>query len=183
MLPGDEIIVPCTNVNDAGNSGRQRGIEAAGSSHILFCDDDDVFLPGALATMRQFASENPRALGIFRRSFNAGPPQWAEPKLRRGNLQSMCFVIPNVPGKLGVWGPTSPDPAVRAALVTQGEREWTDVYFITDTAALQDAPVIFCDAVIGLARPERNPLRRLRYRAKVGTRLRALLERRRASKG
>src|SRR5438105_2073091 len=63
--PGDEIIVECTNDNDGGNSARQRGIEAATSSHLLFCDDDDVFLPGAFVAMRQFATEHPSALGIF----------------------------------------------------------------------------------------------------------------------
>ena len=175
LEPGDEIVVECTNDDDWGNSARQRGIEAARSSHILFCDDDDVFLRGAFAVMRQFAAEHPRALGIFRRRFNAGPPQWGEPVLRPGNVQCMGFVIPNLRGRIGVWGPQSSDPEKQAALDAAGTRRWSDAYFISDTAALQDAPVIFCDVIVGHARPERNWLRKLRYRLELGRRLRAPL--------
>lgn len=177
--PGDEIIVECSDENDVGNSGRQRGVEAATSSHLLFCDDDDVFLPGALAVMRRFAGEHPTAIGIFRRRFNTGPPQWLEPVLRPGNVQNMGFVIPNVRGKLGEWGPTSLDPARRAELEAAGVRPWTEVHYVTDTAELQGAEVIFCDVIVGHARPEENPLRRLRYRLRLRTRLRGLVGRER----
>jgi hypothetical protein len=177
IRPGDEIVVECSNENDVGNSARQRGIEAARSSHILFCDDDDVFLPGALDVMRLFAAEHPNAIGIFRRRFNAGPLQWREPVLRPGNVQCMGFVVPNVRGRLGVWGPTSRDPETQAALVASGVRPWSDAYFVSDTAELQGAPVIFCDVVVGHARPERNPLRMLRYRLRLRTRLSGLLSR------
>jgi hypothetical protein len=125
--------------------------------------------------MRQFAAEHPHALGIFRRRFNAGPPQWGDPVLRPRNVQCMGFVIPNIPGRLGVWGPQSSDPEKQAALDAAGVRRWSDAYFISDTAELQEAPVIFCDVIVGHARPERNPLRRLRYRLQLGRRLRAPL--------
>jgi glycosyltransferase involved in cell wall biosynthesis len=177
LEPGDEIIVVCTSDEDWGNSARQRGIEKATSSHVLFCDDDDVFLPGALAVMRQFAGEHPGAVGIFRRRFNAGPPQWREPVLRPTNVQCMGFVIPNVPGKLGVWGPQSSDPVKQAALQASGVRPWSDAYFVSETAELQGARVIFCDVIVGHARPEPNPFRRLRYRLKLRTRLRRSLRR------
>lgn len=183
IRPGDEILVECSNENDVGNSARQRGIDAATSSHILFCDDDDVFLPGALDVMRQFAAERPNAIGIFRRRFNAGPLQWREPVLRPGNVQCMGFVVPNVRGKLGVWGPTSRDPEAQAALVASGVRPWSDAYFVSDTAELQGAPVIFCDVVVGHARPEQNPVRMLRYRLKLRTRLSSLLNREEPSAG
>jgi glycosyltransferase involved in cell wall biosynthesis len=176
IQPGDEIIIECSSDNDWGNAARQRGVEAATASHILFCDDDDVFLPGALAVMRQFAAAHSNAIGIFRRRFNAGSPQWREPVLRPGNVQCMGFVIPNVRGKLGVWGQQSRDPERQAALEASGVRPWSDVYFVTDTAELQRAPVIFCDVVVGHARPEENPFRRLRYRLELRTRLRRLLK-------
>jgi len=178
LRSGDEILVECLVTNDGGNAARQRGIEAATSSHIIFCDDDDVFVPGAIGVMRRFAAEHPRAIGIFRRGFNAGPPQWREPILRAGNVQSQGFLVPNVKGKLGVWGVKSRDPVEQAALEARGVRHWTDVHFVNETAELQGARVIFCDVIVGYARPERNPLRRLRYRLKIRTRVRELLSRR-----
>jgi glycosyltransferase involved in cell wall biosynthesis len=176
IRPGDEILVVCSDENDAGNSARQRGVEAATSSHILFCDDDDVFLPAAFDVIREFAAQHPNAIGLFRRRFNAGPPQWREPVVKPGNLQCMGYVIPNVKGKLGVWGAQSRDPVRQAQLEAQGFRHWSDSFFVTDTAALQDAPIIFCDAIVGHARPEGNPLRRLRYRLALRARVRGLLK-------
>jgi hypothetical protein len=90
----------------------------------------------------------------------------------------MGFVVPNVRGKLGVWGPTSRDPERLAELLASGVRPWSDAYFVSDTAELQGAAVIFCDVVVGHARPERNPLRMLRYRLRLRTRLGSLFSRR-----
>jgi glycosyltransferase involved in cell wall biosynthesis len=160
--PGDEIIVICNGVGDDGNWAREQGAERARGSHLLFCDDDDVFLPGAFEVIRKFAWENPGRIGLFRRRFNAAVQlQWQEPRLSFGGLQSMSFCIPNVPGKVGHWIPVTPD--------------WSDIYVIQEAAREQGAEPIFCDAVIGLARPERNVFRRVRYALRLRTRLRRLL--------
>jgi hypothetical protein len=70
--------------------------------------------------------------------------------------------VPNVPGKLGPW--------------ERRGRIAGDYVFIEETARLQGDP-IFVDEVTVLMRPERNPLKRAfaraRYRARLGTRLRA----------
>jgi glycosyltransferase involved in cell wall biosynthesis len=176
--PGDELIVVATDVNDDGNTGRQHAQDKATGSHLLYCDDDDVFLAGALDTFRRWAAENPGKIGVFRRRFNASiAPQWRDPVLRPGNVQSMGFCIPNVPGKVGCWGRKSRDPDVARRLREEGVRVWSDIYFIEESARLQNAEIVFVDEVVGLARPEKNPLRRLRYRLALGTRLRRALGR------
>jgi glycosyltransferase involved in cell wall biosynthesis len=167
--PGDEIIVIVNDYGDEGGGARgyrarQEGMAKASGSHILFCDDDDIFLPHALATMRKFASEHPGRLGLFRRVFNArGMIQWSEPVLRRGNLQPQLMCVPNVRGKLGQWGK-----------VEDGEL-WTDVFFVQETSELLGTAPVWCDVAVGLARPERNRLRRLRYWLAPRHRLRRLL--------
>ncbi len=176
--PGDELIVAASDLNDFGNTARQHAQDKATGSHLLYCDDDDVFLAGALDTFRQWAAENPGKIGVFRRRFNAAiPPQWRDPVLRPGNVQCMGFCIPNVPGKVGRWGPTSRNPEVARRLREEGVRQWSDIYIIEDSATLQNAEVVFVDEIVGLARPEKNPLRRLRYRLALGTRLRRALGR------
>jgi glycosyltransferase involved in cell wall biosynthesis len=174
--PGDEIIVVVNDYRDGGNRGRQEGMAKASGSHILFCDDDDVFLPHALAAVRQFASEHPGRIGLFRRVFNPpGVIQWSDPVLRRGNLQAQCICVPNAPGRLGTWGENAEDPERLRQLDEEGVPRWTDVFFIQETSELLGTEPVWCDVAVGLARPERNPLRRLRYWLAPGYRLRQLL--------
>jgi hypothetical protein len=96
--------------------------------------------------------------------YTAGPKRWRVPELRNRNVSTQIFLVPNVPGKLGVW-----------------EHRGTvhgDYVFIEETARLQGEPV-FVDEVTVRVRPIRNPLRRLyvraRYRAALGTRARRVL--------
>ena len=74
--------------------------------------------------MRQFATEHPTALGIFRRQFNAGPPQWTRPVLEPSAIQIMGFVIPNVRGKIAAWPPKSRDPVEQAKIEASGVRRF-----------------------------------------------------------
>lgn len=178
LEPGDEVLIVSSDLNDVGNTARQHAQDKATGSHLLYCDDDDVFLPGALEAFRRWARDNPGKIGVFRRRFNAPiTPQWRDPVLRPGNVQCMGFCIPNVPGKVGRWGPTSRDPDTARRLRKDGVREWSDIYVIEDSARLQDAEVVFVDEIVGLARPEKNLLRRLRHTLALRTRVRRLLGR------
>jgi glycosyltransferase involved in cell wall biosynthesis len=163
LQPGDELFLLRDDSGDAGDTPRNETMHRAAGSHLLFMDDDDVYVPGAFATMRRFADENPGQIGIFRIEYTTGSKRWEVPELRNRNVSTQNFLVPNVPGKLGIW-----------------EHRGTvhgDYVFIEETARLQGEP-IFVDEVTVRVRPIRNPVRRLyvraRYRAALGTRLRGL---------
>jgi glycosyltransferase involved in cell wall biosynthesis len=166
LEPGDEVIVLRDDSGDAGDTPRNDAMPRARGTHLLFMDDDDVYVPDALAKMRRFADENPGRIGIFKLQYAAGNHRWVEPVLRYKNVSTQMFLVPNVPGKLGRWG--------------RRERTAGDFVFIEETARLQGEPV-FVDEVTVLARPERSTLKRAfvraRYRARLRTRLRATANR------
>src|SRR5918912_783779 len=161
LEPGDEVIVVRDDSGDAGDTPRNDAMPRARGTHLLFMDDDDVYVPDALAKMRRFADENPGRIGIFKLEYVVGTRRWIEPELRYKNVSTQTFLVPNVPGKLGVW---------------RHDGRQGDFVFIEATARMQGEP-IFVDDVTVLARPERNPVKRTwqraRYRARLGTRLRA----------
>jgi hypothetical protein len=160
---GDEILVYFDTSGDAGDTARNRMMPQACGTHLVFVDDDDVLLPGALRWIRRFARENPGRIGIFRLNYGVeGPRSWStEGDL--WNTQTGMYVVPNVPGKVGRWGSPPDAPAGR-----QG-----DYTFICETVALQGEPV-WCEEAIQDVRPERSRLRRLRYRLSLRTRMRSL---------
>ena len=163
LEPGDELFILRDDSGDAGDTPRNQTMSRAVGSHLLFMDDDDVYVPGAFAKMRRFADENPGKIGIFRMEYTTGPKRWQVPELKNRNVSTQIFLVPNVPGKLGVW-----------------EHRGTvhgDYVFIEETARLQGEPV-FVDEVTVRVRPVRNPLKVLyiktRYHARLRTRLRGL---------
>jgi glycosyltransferase involved in cell wall biosynthesis len=163
LEPGDELMLLRDDSGDAGDTPRNQSMHRAAGTHLLFMDDDDVYVPGAFAKMRRFAEENPGRIGIFRMAYTTGPKRWRVPELKNRNVSTQIFLVPNVPGKLGVW-----------------EHRGTvhgDYTFIEETARLQGEPV-FVDEVTVRVRPIRNPVKvlymRARYRARLGTRIRTL---------
>jgi hypothetical protein len=169
LEPGDELFVLRDDSDDAGDTPRNETMHRAAGSHLLFIDDDDIYVPDALARMRRFADENPGRIGIFRMKHVVGTTHWREPAIYYGNVSTQTFCIPNVPGKLGRWHRT-PRPQRDDLYVG-------DYVFLKETIALQGEP-IFVDEVTVLVRPERNPAKRwfvrARYHAAVGQRLRRL---------
>jgi glycosyltransferase involved in cell wall biosynthesis len=168
VQPGDEVLVLRDDTGDSGDSARMSGMERARGSHLAFMDDDDVYAPGALEKMRQFAREQPGRIGIFKMQHPVGTTHWreGEPVLRYANVSSQNFLVPNLPGRLGRWTDRPPRPG--------GGTYDGDYAFIARTVELQGDPV-FVDEVTVLVRPVRNPVRRawirLRYRARLRTRL------------
>jgi glycosyltransferase involved in cell wall biosynthesis len=158
LEPGDEVMILRDDSGDAGDTPRNDAMPRARGTHLTFLDDDDVYVPDALAKMRRFAEENPGRIGIFKLEYVAGNRRWVDPVLRYKNVSTQTFLVPNVPGKLGKW-----ERAGRVA---------GDFRFIEATARLQGDPV-FVDEVTVLARPTNRLKRtwvRARYRAALRTR-------------
>jgi len=178
LQPGDELIAICTNDNDWGNRARQIAQDKAAGDYLIYVDDDDIFLDGALAAMRAWAESNPGRIGIFQRKSDACPTQPHAHKLTPGMVCPQNFLIPNRPGLVARWGEQSQDPATAAQIAERDNgRYWSDVYMVIETAELQGAEVIFTDIVTGYARPIENPLIRLRYKLAIGRKLHAFLRR------
>lgn len=123
-------------LSNHGDIERNLAIPHANGTHLCFLDDDDIYLPGALAAMRDRATDVPV---IFRMSHWLIRPLWNEPTLRFGNVSTQMFLVPNTPGKLGRWAP-------------HVNTEGTDFTFITETCELQGAP-LWDKRLIAQARP------------------------------
>ena len=149
LEPGDELLVRCSNDGDFGNAARQTLVDRASGTHLVFMDDDDQFSRDAFAVMRRFAREHPGRIGIFRMRLLDGRVIWREPELRRTNVSTQMFCVPNLPEKLGSWV-SSPDPAS-----AQGRPYVADFDFIAETARLQGEP-IFREEVVAHIRSDRR---------------------------
>jgi glycosyltransferase involved in cell wall biosynthesis len=165
--PGDEVIVVYDRSDDWGDAARNGAIARAKGTHLVFMDDDDEFLPGALDTMRRFARQHPDRVGIFcqRRVLygHAGAVRTVTGS-RADDLYrtaSPMYCVPNKPGQVG-----------RFRAPAENGRKG-DVGFIRETVELQGEPV-WRDEVTYVVRPERSRWRRLRYRLALRTRLRRL---------
>jgi hypothetical protein len=161
MVPGDELIIVFDSSGDAGDTPRNRVMDGAHGTHIAFLDDDDEYLPGALDTFRRFARENPGRIGIFRIEYGVYGTPWTEERKRLIATATAMYLIPNVAGKVGRFGRSPGAPPGRLG----------DYAFIVETVAMQGEP-IWCTEVVQQIRPEKRPLRRLRYQLKLRTRLR-----------
>lgn len=167
MLPGDELIIVFDDSGDAGDTPRNRVLDSAGGTHITFLDDDDVYMDDALAAIRTFARENPRRIGIFRARFGLWGAAWRPGEQTLLKTATAMYVVPNVSGSVGRFGRVPGAPPGRLG----------DYKFIVETVALQGDPV-WCEQVIQDIRPERNRLKRLRYRLMLRTRIKRKLGRR-----
>lgn len=99
LEPGDEIIVVRDSSDDWGMKARNEAMRRAKGTWLAFMDDDDIYLPGALALMRAVTGPT-----IFR--MRRGSPHndvlWTDKELRPGNVSTQMFVTPCIP--LGRWG-------------------------------------------------------------------------------
>lgn len=161
MLAGDELLVVFDDSRDAGDTPRNRVLGSLHGTHITFLDDDDVFRAGALDVIRQFASEHPGRIGIFRRDMGMWGIAWADKDLM--SSATGMYVVPNVPDKVGRFGrpPGAPDGRVG------------DYTFIVQTVANLGDP-IWREEITQDIRPVRG-LTRLRYRLALGRRLKRMI--------
>jgi glycosyltransferase involved in cell wall biosynthesis len=85
---------------DYGNARRQMGMEMAVNDYLLFIDDDDEYVPGALKTIRPLLNGYPF---MFRMVWN-GEIIWRMREVYPGNVAAAMFAVPNYPHMLGRWG-------------------------------------------------------------------------------
>lgn len=85
-----------------GNAQRDVGMEVASGTHLLFVDDDDVYLPGALDQVRVALELNSNSAHIFRARWGPGhhahgTELWHTQSVRAGNIATPMVVLPNRP--------------------------------------------------------------------------------------
>lgn len=137
LEPGDELLVDVNEDAPWGHAARNRQMARATGSHLLFMDDDDMYLEGALKLARTVAAWTPSRVHIFRMRYPDQDVIWREHEVELGNVSTIMLMVPNEPGRLGEWG----------------DRYEGDFDFLTSTLELRgDAPVWHED-VIAAVRP------------------------------
>jgi glycosyltransferase involved in cell wall biosynthesis len=139
-LPGRFLEMPGGPHRDWGHAARNWAMPQARGRYLAFLDADDEMLPGALALVRAALAEAPGRPHLFRMEFAGGarPTVWQDREVRETNLGTPCFVVPNDPARLGVWG----------------SRYEGDFDFIASTLAhYPDGPPVWREEVICLVYP------------------------------
>lgn len=87
---------------DWGATPRNHALDRAKGSHLIFMDDDDVFLPTAFKAFRRairYAPEKPHLFKMYLETRTI----WDKPIVEMGNVSTQTFLIPNLPKKVGRW--------------------------------------------------------------------------------
>jgi len=114
------------------------GLTQATGDYLVFIDDDDVFTPDALRTIRQRIAllDTPRVLMFKFHCQRLGRTLPERYEAVESAIGGHCIVPPNIPTRLGQWG----------------ERYGGDFDFIRSTLDLWDVPPAWNDDVIAIAR-------------------------------
>ena len=88
-----------------GFNERREAIIRAVGTHLMFIDDDDAVLPGAVSTIRAAVSEEPLRPHVFRIVLPDGRIVPNVRVIREGNVGSPSMIVPNVWSQLGQWTP------------------------------------------------------------------------------
>lgn len=135
-----DLRVDANPNGNLGHPARNAAMKDATSDWLMFLDDDDIYVPDVQAIVEANVTE--RRPHVFQMRYGPaagrapGTVLWDKPELANGNVGTPMFVVPNEPGRLGVWP----------------ERQAGDFFFIRETCALQGGPV-FVPEVIALIRP------------------------------
>lgn len=100
---GDELLIMRDSSGDFGHSARNQMMGRAAGTHLMFIDDDDRHLPGALAIVRDALERHPDRLHLFAISYQDGRILIPGP-IEIGYVSTQMLVVPNQPGRLGTWG-------------------------------------------------------------------------------
>ena len=103
-LPGLLIELDDGPHNDWGAVARTRASAIVGGTHVLYLDDDDCYVPGAVELIRRTIAANPEAMLIFQTRWLNGRVIWKHPFLLIGQVSTCQFCYPAV-ARPGEWGP------------------------------------------------------------------------------
>jgi glycosyltransferase involved in cell wall biosynthesis len=137
MVDGDEILVSVNSDAPWGHAARNQLMPAARGDALLFIDDDDAYVEGALDVVRARFAEVPDRVHVFRMRYADGRELWQLPEVACGNVSTQMVIAPRSVGLLGQWG----------------SRYEGDFDFIAATCWLLGQP-LFHEDVIALVRPE-----------------------------
>jgi hypothetical protein len=98
------VLGPCPPGHNWGSDERRYAMSLARGTHLVFCDDDDALLPGAVQAIRAGAEAHPNRPLMFRMIEPGGQVLWRDPVVRCGNHGTPQFVTPNEHARLGTWG-------------------------------------------------------------------------------
>ena len=135
---GDEILVLCDKDAIWGNHSRDRMMEKASGTHLMFLDDDDVYAEGALVIVREAIEANPEHVHIFRMESEGDNNPWNGQEIRPGNLGTPMVVWPNV-GPFPLW--------------TEDSSGHSDFRFIDTTIRRLGYVPIWHEEVLAIVRP------------------------------
>jgi len=98
----DQLLVDVNRDCPWGHAARNRMMAAAAGDCLLFMDDDDAYVPGALDVVRDRFAADPDRLHLFRMRYPSGIELWADQAIREGNVSTQMVAVPN--GMAGEWG-------------------------------------------------------------------------------
>jgi glycosyltransferase involved in cell wall biosynthesis len=139
-LPG-RVLSMGRSHRDWGHTPANHAIPFASKQYLMRLDDDNVYESDAIQTIQRVLAGKPAVPHVFRvrRGLPHGDVLWKDPVLVEGNVDSLMFVVPNQPDRLGAWG----------------SRYAGDFDFISSTAALYPSgSLVWRPEIIGTWRPD-----------------------------
>jgi glycosyltransferase involved in cell wall biosynthesis len=100
----DEILVSVNSNAPWGHAARNQLMRAARGDAIMFLDDDDVYVSGALNIVRRSVELNPYIMHMFRMRYPDGRELWRTTDVSCGNVSTQMVVCPNNQPMLGRFG-------------------------------------------------------------------------------
>lgn len=94
--------VECPWTGDYGNPQRNQAIGMATGSHLMFVDDDDRVMPGAIGRIKSWIARHPDRPLMFKMQ-HPRLVLWQKPVFQVGNVSGQMFICPKADGKVGAW--------------------------------------------------------------------------------
>jgi glycosyltransferase involved in cell wall biosynthesis len=125
--------VPGGPHRDWGGAARNWGMSHSRGDWLLFLDDDDAYVPGAITAIRRALTDAPLVPHIFRMCYpDENRFLWRERKVEIGNVSTQMICVPNDKDRLGKWG----------------KEHHNDYLFLVDTLAHYVGGPVWCEEII-----------------------------------